>query len=380
MSHPFAYKAFMEEYFLTAENVVQANSTTECVEWVKLCLDVSTCSGPSPTTTQIHSVGAYKRDSGNLTMQTLEGYFTQALGGMAKYDPFMELNTGFYVSDLDYYVKAFDTAKVPYFPSTFTESGQKYTALTVQIPGSLEAGAGSFLLMEIVSKVSVLLDARSSVYHHPLPRFSGESLARGERKAVAHRATATAGAKPSLTFLKVSFASSDLDRDIKFFEGVIKGTKVFQETANGTTTYAGKILAADKVEVHFVHTTQKTQGPMSIATWEEYQHALHKTCVGTGAGFDRLADNHIGHMGMGAMDSYIDNVKGAGLNYRFYSMGGGGEAFFYFYWPNGWGSQFIGTTTEAPSTAKGYNFCTQGIKGHCSSDLASDDDEAWTGA
>jgi hypothetical protein len=36
MSHPFAYKEFMETYFPTAENMVQANSTDSCVEWVKL--------------------------------------------------------------------------------------------------------------------------------------------------------------------------------------------------------------------------------------------------------------------------------------------------------------------------------------------------------
>ena len=31
MSHPFAWKAFMENYFPTAENMVQTNSTTKCV-------------------------------------------------------------------------------------------------------------------------------------------------------------------------------------------------------------------------------------------------------------------------------------------------------------------------------------------------------------
>ena len=74
MTHPFAYKAFMEKYFPTAENVVQANSTTNCVEWVKLCIDDGTtpfeCSGPQGNL-QLHSVGAYKRDSGTLSMETI---------------------------------------------------------------------------------------------------------------------------------------------------------------------------------------------------------------------------------------------------------------------------------------------------------------------
>jgi hypothetical protein len=119
----------------------------------------------------------------------------------------------------------------------------------------------------------------------------------------------------------------------------------------------------------------KPQFTRTVSAWEEYQHALHKKCVGTGAGFDRLADNHFGHRGVGSLDPYFKNAKAAGLNYRFYSMGGGGSEFFYLYWPNGWGSQLIGTVTNPPTKVTGYNFCTQGITGHCNSDLASDDDE-----
>ena len=71
-----------------AENVIQENSTQSCNEWVKLCIDSAAC---DPQTFQIHSVGAYKRDSGSKSMETLETEFTQAMGGMAKYDPFMEV-------------------------------------------------------------------------------------------------------------------------------------------------------------------------------------------------------------------------------------------------------------------------------------------------
>ena len=40
----------METYLPTAPNLVQANSTDECVEWVKLCIDdglLTTCQGPT---------------------------------------------------------------------------------------------------------------------------------------------------------------------------------------------------------------------------------------------------------------------------------------------------------------------------------------------
>eukprot|EP00966_Prymnesium_polylepis_P309889 7160112-Prymnesium_polylepis.1 len=85
MSHPFAFKAWMEQYLPTAENVIQKNSTSSCNEWVKLCIDDGTtpfvCSGPQGNI-QLHSVGAYKRESGTLSMEDLEAQFTTALGGM----------------------------------------------------------------------------------------------------------------------------------------------------------------------------------------------------------------------------------------------------------------------------------------------------------
>merc|ERR1719379_2476716 len=92
MSHPFAWKAFMEEYFPTAENVVQSNSTSRCVEWVKLCVDdghMTACNGPQGNF-QLHSVGAYKRESGSKSMEELELGFTQSFGDLSAYDPFMD--------------------------------------------------------------------------------------------------------------------------------------------------------------------------------------------------------------------------------------------------------------------------------------------------
>ena len=36
---------------------------------------------------QLHSVGAYERDSGDKSMEQLEAIFTGALGDMTKYNP-----------------------------------------------------------------------------------------------------------------------------------------------------------------------------------------------------------------------------------------------------------------------------------------------------
>jgi hypothetical protein len=166
MSHPFAFKAWMETYLPTAENVIQKNSTSTCNEWVKLCIDDGTtpfvCNGPQGNV-QIHSVGAYERESGTLTMEDLEEQYTAALGGMKKYDPFMELHAAFYASDLDHYVSAFKAASVPTFASTFVQGGAKYYSLAVQVEGSLRAGASSMLMLLLVSSTSSLLGKLNSI-------------------------------------------------------------------------------------------------------------------------------------------------------------------------------------------------------------------------
>merc|ERR1719174_462365 len=154
MSHPFAWKAFMETYFPTAENMVESNSTSNCVEWVKLCMDdghMTSCSGPQGNF-QLHSVGAYKRDAGEKSMEQLEAEFTQSMGNMKQYDPYFEYHMAMLTEDLDSYVSAFDSGSVPYFASTFTDPASKkqYNSVLVQTPGSLAPGAGSLLNIELL--------------------------------------------------------------------------------------------------------------------------------------------------------------------------------------------------------------------------------------
>ena len=115
-------------------------------------------------------MGAYKRDSGTLSMETNEMQYTQALGDMTKYDPFMELHAAFLTPDLDHYVSAFKTAGVPTFASTFVEpaSGTKYYSLLVQVDGSLQEGAGSQLALLLLGTSSTLL-AGKALHEHPVP-------------------------------------------------------------------------------------------------------------------------------------------------------------------------------------------------------------------
>lgn len=89
MSHPWAWKEWMETYMPTLENLVEKNSTTDCVEWVKLCVDDGTqspfvCNGKP---FQMHAVGAYKRETGTMSMEDIEQAFTSAMDKMQRYGP-----------------------------------------------------------------------------------------------------------------------------------------------------------------------------------------------------------------------------------------------------------------------------------------------------
>lgn len=383
MSHPFAYKAWMEKFLPTKENIVQKNSTKTCNEWVKLCVDDGStpfeCSGPMGNT-QIHSVGAYLRDPGAMSMQAIELQFTQTLAGMKSYDPMMELHAAFHTTDLDTYVSKFKAAAVPYLATTFESGGKSYNSILVHVDGSLAAGAKSLLVLELVG-TSSLAALQWEAVNFTTPRASARSL----RRATALSATGLSST--ALKLLHVSFPSSNVTRDADYFENVLDGTKVAMTTAKGTTTYSGILFDGDTVEVRYTQSAQVSRGAMSVEQWENYVTKLHAKCIPSpnphNQGFDRLADNHIGghgpHSGGGSgpgtvLGPYIERQKTAGLPYRIYGGPGGGDGphFLYLYGPNGWGYQITGKCEDASlcpgSNVVGYDMCTQGIKGHCNVD------------
>ena len=299
-------------------------------------------------------------------MQQLEGYFSQAMGGMNTYDPFMALHAGFYTTDLDKYLSAFSSGGVKYFPSSFvdTSTGRTFYSATVQTPGSLDASSGSFVVLQLIGNTSSIL-ASNALPVHPVPQVSSQTLMKAE---AATPATGSTPGRPPLTLLKVSWPTSNLTRDIAFFEGVLQGQQLFTASNDGLAVYSGKFLQDDKVEVQFVQHHANTQGPMSVADWEKYQTDLHSKCiVNPTQGFDRLADFHIGHA-MASVDCapYISAAKSSGTPYRFF--GAGARPFLYIYGANGWGQQLIcscNDPAECPSGG-GYDFCNVGITGHCS--------------
>ena len=380
MSHPFGFKAFMENYFPTAEQLVQENSTKKCVEWAKICMDDGTASGKqicsSQTAAQLHSVGAYKRDSGSKSMEAIEADFTAAMGDLQTHDPYFESHVAFLTKDLDYYADAFANGSVPVHHATFDSEGASYDSLLVQVPGSLKAGAKSLLNVLLLGATTATLAAREARNPEPRPVASASpsSLAKARARLDGAARLYAADGKPVLSLVHISWASSNLTRDVQYFETMLGGVKTDSSSSGGVATYNGAMTRGDAAEFRYVQSSKPTQGPTSVADWEAYQLNLHKTCFKSkqNVGFDRLADNHIGHSEHGAkLDQFINAQKSSGLPYRIYNPPGKGAPpyFFYGYTPNGWGYQLTGTCSDASLCPKApfYDMCTQGVLPDCTS-------------
>ena len=175
-----------------------------------------------------------------------------------------------------------------------------------------------------------------------------------------------------LTLVHVSWATSNLTRDVDFFENGLGGVKTDAGTTGGMQTYNGAMTKGDAAEFRYVQSAKATRGPTTVEAWERYQTSLHKTCFKSAqnVGFDRLADNHIGHSENGkALDTFIHAQKASGLPYRIYGPPGKGSPpwFFYGYMPNGWGYQLTGQCTDKSLCPKSpfYDMCTQGVLPDC---------------
>jgi hypothetical protein len=306
-------------------------------------------------------------------MEQLESEFSQALGDLSKYDPMMENHVAFMTSNLAHYTSAFDSGSVPYFSSTFTDASNKqYESILIQVPGSLAAGAKSLIVMEIVASASSVLTGQ--VHEHSMPRVSQAALERAHDHLAAAPRQVSSDGKPVLVKLHRSFASSDLDRDTNYFETVWMGSKASSGSDAQGKSYSGLMVSGDTMEIRYMQASSETQGPTSVKQWEDYQVNLHNQCFDTenNQGFDRLADNHMGHaLGPqgGPVDPYVKAQISYGLPYRFY--GAPSNPFTYLYAPNGWGIQIIGACNSAsicPTTRTNYNMCTQGIIGDCKHD------------
>ncbi|KAH8075611.1 hypothetical protein JL721_1625 [Aureococcus anophagefferens] len=363
MSDPLGWGTWMATYLPTQPlDGFPVNSTDQCVEWAKLCIDdghLENCESVSSSTFQMHAVGAYDRDSGDLSMADVETkVYGSALGDFSKFDVYMENNVGLLTQDLDAYVAAFDAAAVPYYATSFTEPSSSTTYYSVLVRAHTAP-----VVLEIMGSASSLLAARGDLPAHGAPRGPRAGLAAFEARLSAAPRTVGANGMPVVTFTHKSFASPDVARDKAYWTTAMQG----REVASTDDAFAGAFLAKDNAEMLFV-SGNATQGDYTLLEWEAYQNALHARCiVSSTQGFDRLADSHVGHSFPGTdITSYTETVKNwtathpkYPLAYRDFAHG-----LFYAYMPNGWGMQLSGKLPDNPKGG-GYDFCKVGVVPDC---------------
>ena len=215
------------------------------------------------------------------------------------------------------YEAAFYAAGIDTFRSSFVDATTKttYHSLLVQTEGSLEPGAGSLLSIEIIAAQAEGSEADETRYKHVLPRSSPGALRAGAKRLLSASGGLKVGAPDYVTTLHVSFATSNVTRDSAYFESVLGGTKTYAGSTDTLQVYMGKVLSADSVEIRFAESSVKTQGPMSILAWEQYQNNLHGKCFvsSTNEGFDRLAVRVVvlvsGQSRDGAVAAQVHNVR-----------------------------------------------------------------------
>ncbi|KAH8047266.1 hypothetical protein JL721_12200 [Aureococcus anophagefferens] len=352
MSDPLGWGTWMATYLPTQPlDGFPVNSTDQCVEWAKLCIDdghLENCESVSSSTFQMHAVGAYDRDSGDLSMADAETkVYGSALGDFSKFDVYMENNVGLLTQDLDAYVAAFDAAAVPYYATPLTEP-----SLADDLLQRLVRAHTAPVVLEIMGSARPC-SPRAATPAHGAPRGPRAGLAAFEARLSAAPRTVGANGMPVVTFTHKSFASPDVARDKAYWTTAMQGREVADDDAAGAfsprTTRRCSSFPATRPRA-----THASSGGLP--------ERAHARCIASPTqGFDRLADSHAGHSFPGTdITSYTETVKNwtathpkHPLAYRYFAHG-----LFDAYMPNGWGMQ----PGKLPTTlGGGYDFCKVGV-------------------
>eukprot|EP00811_Abedinium_folium_P013161 NODE_2222_length_2264_cov_6.760880.p1 GENE.NODE_2222_length_2264_cov_6.760880~~NODE_2222_length_2264_cov_6.760880.p1 ORF type:complete len:519 (+),score=101.58 NODE_2222_length_2264_cov_6.760880:189-1745(+) len=395
----FYWQAFMLRFFPAALKYQLDDVPKSCVQRSEIYMDNGICVGnlsddlhhgverastlfddcASPF--QVHIVHAPKRESGNLTMRQLEERLTLALGNFTEHTAFLDYNVAFVTQDLDAFIELYDREKVKYYPSRFasTHSGLAYF-YSIIVPTPSGTGRYSFATIELIGEYSPILRARN-LSLSPSSRAPTSMIRHGLKKLTGVARPLAENGLPVVTFIQFGYASSDLLRDVHYFENVLLGSSTYlrAEIENTTGLYFGSLGA--NVAYRYAEWADPPAG-LTLRQWETDLATVHAKCFDSvnNDGFDALADFHT-HCGAATGQVLLQQMllqASAGLPYRFYQPAGvksdspGDDVWFYMYGPNGQGTEVsghLGGLVNLTRTKRRYNFCTQGIKGGCHTDF-----------
>ena len=322
----------------------------------------------------MHVVDATKRPSGPLNISAYEAAFAAKIGNFSgDFDPFWDYSFAYATSDLDYFVTSLKAGGVPTLSFSWTSTtGSEMFSVLLHVPSSIA-------LIELQGSA---LSAAAPAFHLETPRFV-PTAAQPAWEAPAAPAADAPNAIPFLKPVRISYASSDLDRDTAFYTGVLGATQnaAYTEPGAGSETKVFTVKSSDAVQVHLVDRPgTSSKGQLSVKLFESYLNAAHETSLGFSdhtQGMDKPCDFHWGHAAFGDLDGPVKAMAAMGADapkYRWFTAGGrrrlkgavngdddeaGGSSYFiYIAQPNGACVQLIGTSTMAPTNLTGYDFCT----------------------
>lgn len=355
---------------------------------------------------QLHAVRAWKRPSGALSARELEARYSAGVeawgfderaassnsGAYATHAlaPLLEHHVALYTDDLAWYARSFSTAGVVFASLSwtgarrFSDDDARFLSLVVHVPDSL-------VVLELVgpSFVGKAADRATSSWRrlaYALPP-SAHVSSRDDR------------GRPSLTAVKLSYATTDAARLSAWAQQVLSMTPLADDDGVPASSFdekgglagaanfgvVARALSWTKdvapIEVHFVQPAAYAQSieaalaanapepALTVAAYEAYAAAVHAQCTGPNCpgcsdveGFDRLMDTHFGRRLLSAggeaareLDDHLDAARRLGAALTVFSKN---DAYFlYVASPSVAVAQLTGSFAAPPADVRTFDTC-----------------------
>jgi hypothetical protein len=246
--------------------------------------------GGKGTAFQLHTVNATGRPYGDgTTPAEMDKIFLDKFGDGSTYDSFMDFNTGFYVANLDPYIKQLRDMKIPFHAIAWESkgAGASFTSILFQLPG------GSQAIVEMASDTQTVL-SRASMQASPYERILyNESLPLHYGKHWQNDSTA---AKPIVQLGKVSHFTWNITRDTLFYQQVLAANLTHSyDNADGTHLRIFTFPWVNKIaQVHLVQRSDDaTKGAFKVRDFENTLNRAHELSQTSHfCGFDKFFDHH----------------------------------------------------------------------------------------
>jgi len=290
----------------------------------------------------IHTVEITKsRPDCGKTAAQVEAEFTSKFNAIPEggYDAMLDFNTGFWTSNLDPYISSLSKSH-KLIPVEWEDSinGKVYYSFLVQMPGSM-------VVLEFMSAKQTMLS--TTRYHAPSPRYVFAKGSTPESTFGVSSSDASSN-KPELYAVRISHFSSDVTRDLTYYDQALGATTVESFDSHDVKTLAvdfkkqfpsGTSGGTDAyTQVHLVERGPgNTTGSFTVLDFENVMNGCHDATILTPTcGWNTWMDHHycISGQSVRTQQEYVTAFDALGYKYHVFTNAGGGISF-YAFTPNG---------------------------------------------